>query len=159
MGHDSQETERLVGEFEEYLRTQGLKLTRQRRIISTVFLGQIDGHRTLSQLLEACQGEMSSIGYATVYRTMKLMTESGVAVEHKFVDGGEALFEPNVEGDHHDHIICLTCGKIFEFEDEAIEQRQDRIAAEHGFAVRRHRHEIYGDCLKDPCVHRGTASA
>lgn len=148
---------RLVCEFESYLRDQGLKLTRQRKVISETFLAQVDGHQTLSTLLEACQQELPSIGYATVYRTMKLMTDSGVATEHKFVDGGEALFEPNVEGDHHDHIICLTCGKIFEFEDDAIEERQEVVAEQHGFRVRRHRHEIYGDCTKEPCPNRPTA--
>lgn len=148
---------RLVSEFEAYLREQGLKLTKQRKVISETFLAQVEGHRTLSELLEACQKEQSSIGYATVYRTMKLMTDSGVAVEHKFVDGGEALFEPNVEGDHHDHIICLTCGKIFEFEDDAIEVRQEQVAAERGFRVQRHRHEIYADCIRTDCANRPSA--
>ncbi len=143
----------LVEVFEEFLRAKQLKLTRQRRVISEVFL-QGGGHRTLTELLRACQERMPSIGYATVYRTMKLMTESGVAVEHRFVDGGEALFEPNVQGDHHDHIICLTCGRIFEFEDPAIEDRQDAIAKERGFRVRHHRHEIYGECLDAHCEHR-----
>jgi Fur family ferric uptake transcriptional regulator len=151
---DAETARRLIADFEGYLRKKNLKLTQQRQVIARTFFHADDEHLTLSQLLLAAQEEKSSIGYATVYRTMKLMTESGVAVEHKFVDGGEALFEPNIEGDHHDHIICVTCGQIIEFEDEVIEGRQDAIAAEKGFEVKRHRLEIYGECIRPACENR-----
>lgn len=151
---DAKDTKRLIYDFEAFLKQKNLKLTRQRQVIARAFFESDKEHQTLSQLLVAAQIEHASIGYATIYRTMKLMTECGVAVEHKFVDGGEALFEPNIEGDHHDHIICLTCGQIVEFEDEAIEARQEVIAATHGFAVKRHRHEIYGECIRQGCENR-----
>ena len=148
------EHSRLKDRFKDFLTTEGLKFTRQRRVIADVFFRESQGHRSLNELLEDAQSEVSSIGYATVYRTMKLMTDSGVALEHKFADTGLTLYEPNLEGDHHDHIICLTCGRIVEFEDEAIEDRQEVVAKTHGFEVRKHRHEIYGDCITPDCEHR-----
>jgi Fur family ferric uptake transcriptional regulator len=77
---------------------------------------------------------------------MKLLTESGLAFEHKFAEGQETRFEPAVEGEHHDHLICTRCRRIVEFEDHAIEELQMAIARQHGFAVTSHRHEIYGIC-------------
>ncbi|MEZ4323456.1 MAG: Fur family transcriptional regulator [Myxococcota bacterium] len=148
------ETARLKERFKEFLNHEGLKFTRQRRVISEVFFREGEGHRSLNELLSEAQQEFAAIGYATVYRTMKLMTDSGVALEHKFADTGLTLYEPNLEGDHHDHIICLTCGRIVEFEDERIEERQEAVAKAHGFEVRKHRHEIYGDCVKVDCEYR-----
>jgi Fur family ferric uptake transcriptional regulator len=148
------ETTRLKERFREYLNAEGLKYTRQRRVLADVFFREGEGHRSLNELLATAQEEYASMGYATVYRTMKLMTDSGVALEHKFADTGLTLYEPNLEGDHHDHIICLTCGRIVEFEDEGIEERQEAVAKANGFQVRKHRHEIYGDCIKPACEHR-----
>jgi Fur family ferric uptake transcriptional regulator len=145
---------RLMDRFKEHLKDQGLKYTRQRRVIAHVFFRDVEGHQSLNDLLAAAQVEQSSIGYATIYRTMKLMTECGVALEHRFADTGQTLYEPNLEGDHHDHIICLTCGRIVEFEDERIEVLQDAVARAHGFDVRKHRHEIYGDCVTVDCAYR-----
>ncbi len=153
------ETAHLKDRFREFLSTEGLKYTRQRKVIADVFFREGEGHRSLNDLLAMAQEEYSSIGYATVYRTMKLMTDSGVALEHKFADTGLTLYEPNLEGDHHDHIICTRCGRIVEFEDEAIEHRQEAVAEEHGFAVRHHRHEIYGECLTVDCKYLRGAPA
>lgn len=131
--------------FRAYLADQGLKFTSQRRAIAEVFFGS-DQHLSLTDLLTMARMRQSSIGYATVYRTMKLMSESGLASEHKFAEGQEARYEPAVEGEHHDHLICVKCQRITEFEDEAIEARQALIAERHGFEVTSHRHEIYGIC-------------
>ena len=98
------------------------------------------------------RARQSSIGYATVYRTMKLMAESGLAVEHKFAEG-YLRYEP--AGEHHDHLICIRCGKIVEYEDDEIERLQDELAARHGFKVVGHRHEIYGDCTQTDCPEMG----
>lgn len=140
--------------FKSYLESQGLKFTSQRKVIAEVFFKNAEGHASLNELLATSQATKKSIGYATVYRTMKLMTESGVALEHKFADTDQSLYEPNIEGDHHDHIICLTCGRIVEFEDDAIEVRQEMVAKSRGFEVRHHRHEIYADCITPNCEHR-----
>lgn len=136
-----------MGEFREHLSDQGLKFTRQRQVIARVVFGS-DEHLTLNQILDRARKEHASVGYATVYRTMKLLAESGLATEHRF-DDGQARYE-RADEDHHDHIICTRCGKIIEFEDHEIERRQRRIADELGFKVVDHRHEIYGAC-ELPC--------
>lgn len=133
----------LLSDFQTYLSDQGLKMTRQRRVIAEVVFGS-DGHLTLNQILDEARSAHPSVGYATVYRTMKLMAESGMVEEHKF-DDGQARYE-RAGDDHHDHIICTKCGRIVEFEDHDIEARQDRIARELGFKVLYHRHEIYAEC-------------
>ena len=139
--------------FQQYLREQGLSFTSQRRVIADVFLASKNEHLSLGDLLELAKSRQSSIGYATVYRTMKLMADSGVAHEHKFGEE-QVRYEPAVEGEHHDHIICADCGLIVEFEDDLIETRQVTIARENGFNVASHRHQIYGECTFDPCHRR-----
>lgn len=135
--------------FRDYLTSQGLKFTRQRRTIAEVFF--LSGaHLSLPELLDLARSEQPSIGYATVYRTMKLMAESGLAAEHKFAEGS-VRYEPRVEGEHHDHLICVRCGRIVEYEDDEIERLQDELAARYGFRVVGHRHEIYGDCVIVDC--------
>ncbi|MFK7928287.1 MAG: Fur family transcriptional regulator [Myxococcota bacterium] len=134
-------------DFRTYLTEQGLKFTRQRKAIAEVVFGS-DEHLTLNQILDRARGQHASVGYATVYRTMKLLSESGLATEHRF-DDGQARYERS-DDDHHDHIICSQCGRIIEFEDHEIERRQNRIAKQLGFKVVSHRHEIYADCMQ-PC--------
>ena len=133
--------------FRTYLSHQGLKFTRQRRVIAEVVFAS-EGHLTLNQILDKARLEHASVGYATVYRTMKLLAESGLADEHKF-NHGQARYE-RASDDHHDHIICSRCGRIIEFEDEQIEALQEQIAKNLGFKVVDHRHEIYGQCQL-PC--------
>ena len=128
----------------QYMSEQGKKNTRQRDAIVEVFFAS-DGHLTLQELQQRIQERVSGVGFATVYRTMKLLVDAGVAVERHF-GTSQTLYELAEFGDHHDHLICVTCQKIIEFEDPAIEQRQDEIAAEFSFTVLRHRHEIYGIC-------------
>jgi Fur family ferric uptake transcriptional regulator len=133
--------------FRGFLSKQGLKFTRQRRVIAQVVFGS-EEHLTLNDILARAREEQASVGYATVYRTMKLMSESGLATEHHF-DDGQARYE-RAGADHHDHIICTRCGRIVEFEDEEIERIQDLIATKLGFDVVSHRHEVYGSCVL-PC--------
>ena len=144
----SEQMERL----RSYLTAQGLKFTRQRQAIANVFFDSTE-HLSLPELLERAQVEAPGIGYATVYRTMKLLAECGLASEHKF---GEAnvRYEPAHEGEHHDHIICNQCGAIVEYEDERIEALQEQLAKALGFVVVSHRHEIYGDCVRVACPNR-----
>ena len=85
----------------------------------------------------------SSIGLATVYRTLRLFVEAGIASERRFQEG-VTRYEP--QQPHHDHLICVRCGRIVEFENDAIERLQDEIAAHHGFTLLSHRHELYGAC-------------
>ena len=139
--------EQAVEAFRDYLVEQGLKFTKQRRVIAEVFFAS-GQHLSLNQVHELARAEHASVGFATVYRTMKLLAESGLAHEHKFAEG-QVRYEP--AGDHHDHLICIKCGKIVEYEDHEIERLQEELARKHGFKVVGHRHEIYGDCLTPNC--------
>ena len=134
-----------LGVFKDYLAEQGLKFTRQRQAIAEAFL-TTETHPSLMEILELARKKHKSVGYATVYRTMKLMTDCGLATEHRFGEGDYARYEPNIAGEHHDHLICIACGKIVEFENEQIEEIQDQVALDFGFKVAWHRHEIYGYC-------------
>ena len=84
------------------------------------------------------------IGAATIYRTLRVFQESGIVAERHF-EGGATRFEL-VGDEHHDHLICTSCGTIIEFEDDAIERHQQRVASQHGFELHMHRHELYGVC-------------
>lgn len=136
--------------FKSHLSGQGLRLTRQRQAIAEVFFHAIDEHLSLPELLDRARALQPSVGYATVYRTMKLLTECGLATEHKFAEGN-VRYEPAVDGEHHDHLICVTCGRIVEVEDEEIERLQEELAKKQGFRVVSHRHEIYGECVRPNC--------
>jgi Fur family ferric uptake transcriptional regulator len=122
----------------------GLKATKQREEILNIFLNS-PGHKNLSQIYAQVAKVNPKIGYATVYRTLKLFTRLGLADQRKF-DDGETRYEPTTEGSHHDHLICLDCGKIIEFEDKALETLQNSIARRHHFKVFHHRMELYGRC-------------
>ena len=129
--------------FREAVSERGLKYTQQRASICRVVFNS-SGHRTLDEILEAAREEHQTVGYATVYRTMKLMVACGLVEEHKFSDG-QARYERATD-EHHDHIICVKCAKIWEFEQREIERLQRTLVAERGFKLVSHRHEIYVDC-------------
>ena len=133
--------------LKKYLSDNGLKTTKQRNRILEIFVQQ-DRHMTPEEVLEAVQPKVPSVGLATIYRTMKVLVKAGVAHERRFVDG-LLRYEIAVEGEHHDHIICIICGKIVEFEDDIIEERQRIVAKENGFEIRSHRLDIYARCLPD----------
>ena len=141
-----------VDQFRAYLASRDLKYTRQRKVIAQVFFRSAE-HLSLRQVLALARAEYASIGYATVYRTMKLLADSGLASERKFAED-HSRYEPAVDGQHHDHLICVDCGHIIEYEDLEIEARQHAIADEHGFLVVEHRHEIYGRCVVVDCPRR-----
>ena len=135
--------------LKKYLLDNGLKTTKQRNRILEIFLEK-DRHMTPEEVLDAVQPHIPSVGLATIYRTMKLLVKAGVAHERRFADG-LLRYEIAVEGEHHDHIICLDCGKIVEFEDETIEERQELVAKEKGFTIVSHRLDIYARCQKPNC--------
>ncbi len=125
-----------------FLEQKGLKHTRQRDAILDVFL-EAAGHTTSEQIYQRVREEHPSIGYTTVYRTMKLLVEAGLAEERHFDDG---VIRYELEHEHHDHLVCLQCGAIIEFECQMIEQTQEEVASRYDFRVLRHRHELYGHC-------------
>lgn len=128
--------------FREFIRDRGLKSTRQRDEIAGWFFAH-RGHVSAEQIYRDVKESMPGIGFSTVYRTMKLLVEAELVAERHFGDG-EALYE-NLST-HHDHCICTGCGKIIEFENEQIEQLQDRVADRFGFLLQSHRMELYGLC-------------
>lgn len=142
--------ERLRHQLVEFMAARGLRSTEQRRLIVDAFFEQTE-HVSVDELLERVKAKDPRIGYATVYRTLKMLVESGIVHEHRFGDG-YTRYELTDDDAHHDHLICLECGKITEFEEPQIEALQDRIAARYGFHVESHKHELYGKCSE--CVAR-----
>jgi Fur family ferric uptake transcriptional regulator len=130
----------------EYMRQKGLRSTNQRRLVCDVFF-KSHGHLSIDDLLALVKKKDPSVGYATVYRTLKLLAESGLANERQFRDG-PTRYELANDDHHHDHLICVNCGRIEEFEEARIEELQDAVAARHGFIVSSHRHELYGVCAR-----------
>jgi Fur family transcriptional regulator, ferric uptake regulator len=126
------------------LRERGLKATRQRDEVVRA-LEEAGAHVTVAELYERLRRKNPRIGYATVYRTLRLLSETGWAAARRFEDG-TSRFERREAGKHHDHLICLGCGKIQEFEDGRLEALQERIARREGFRVREHKLELYGYC-------------
>jgi len=137
------------------LKASGLKATLPRMKILEIFQrSSQEGVRHLSaeDVYKALLAVQLDVGLATVYRVLTQFEQAGLIVRSNF-EAGRAVFELN-EGAHHDHLVCLTCGRVEEFVDAEIEQRQKRIAAEKGFALREHSLSLYGDCIKDPCPYR-----
>jgi Fur family ferric uptake transcriptional regulator len=125
-----------------YLEEHSLKHTKQRDAILSVFL-EATGHITSEDIYQRVHDAHPSIGYTTVYRTMKLLCDAGLANERRFDDG---VTRYEIAHEHHDHLVCVRCGKIIEFECRMIESTQNEIAARYSFQVLRHRHELYGHC-------------
>jgi len=130
--------------FHQWLREKGLKSTSQRDDIAQVFFAA-DRHISVEELYAEVRGVNPRVGYATVYRTLKLLKECGLATERHFADA-EARFEHAEEEDHHDHVICERCGMIVEFSDARIERLQELAAQRLGFVMTHHRMELYGIC-------------
>lgn len=147
--------------YTDYVREHGLKQTRQREVILSTFLDMGgEEHASLDDLLSLVQRRMPGVGYATVYRTMKLLVRAEVAHERRFRDGQTRYEVVDPEDEHHDHIICVDCGFIHEFEDPEIERRQDLAAEAAGMRIVSHRLDIYANC-KDVqgCAHRQALEA
>ena len=132
--------------FQDFITRKGLKSTRQRDIILDLFLSS-ERHMSIEELYLKLRAKHPNIGYATVYRTLKLFAESGIAREIHFGDG-QTRYEHVNEGEHHDHLVCTRCGAITEFQNETIENLQDEIAASYGFSIETHKLELYGQCAK-----------
>jgi Fur family ferric uptake transcriptional regulator len=129
-----------------WIASRGLKATRQRDVIVEAFFSQ-SGHLSVDELLEKVTDRDPTIGAATVYRTMKILTDAGLASARHF-EGGQTRYEAALDRHHHDHLICTSCHEIFEFENERIEELQESVARDHGFTVTHHKLELYGLCRK-----------
>lgn len=141
-----EDLERFRVTLQTYMARKGLKSTDQRKLIVETFF-HAERHVSIEEVRALARARDPRIGYATVYRTMKLLAESGVALERRF-DDGLTRYELADENAHHDHFICLACGAIEEFSEPRIEALQDEVASRHGFEVTMHKHEMYGFCAK-----------
>jgi len=130
--------------FNDFAASRGLRSTRQRDIILDIFLSTHQ-HISVEELYLKVKSSNPGVGQATVYRTLKLFAEAGLAREILLNDG-QTRYEHVVAGEHHDHLVCTGCNSIVEFEDETIEKLQDEIATRHGFLIKNHKLEIYGLC-------------
>jgi Fur family ferric uptake transcriptional regulator len=134
------------------LKGSGLKVTVPRLKVLDLFQHSHERHLTAEDVYRKLLGEHSDIGLATVYRVLTQFEQAGLLVRHHF-EGGKAVYELN-EGAHHDHLVCLQCGRVEEFYDAEIEKRQGRVARDRGFAIHDHSLQIYADCVKPTCPHR-----
>jgi Fur family ferric uptake transcriptional regulator len=130
--------------FNDFAMSKGLRSTRQRDIILDIFLSTHQ-HISIEELYFKVKSSNPGVGHATVYRTLKLFVESGLAREVLLHDG-QTRYEHIIAGEHHDHLVCTNCNSIVEFENETIEMLQNEIAERHGFQIKSHKMEIYGLC-------------
>lgn len=131
--------------FAGFLRQNRLKRSEQREVILDAFL-RSDRHLSVEDLLHLVQRRRPDIGRTTVYRTLKLLQQAGLASQLDV--RGQSRFEHEYKRQHHDHFICNGCGEIIEFSSPEIETLQDEIAAGLGFVIQGHRHQIYGLCRR-----------
>ena len=137
------------------LRNIGLKATFPRLKVLDLFQHSAQRHMSAEDVHKLLLNENAEIGLATVYRVLTQFEQAGLLVRHHF-ESGKAVFELN-EGSHHDHLMCMQCGRVEEFYDAEIEQRQQKIAQDRGFNINDHSLYIYADCIKPNCPYRKPA--
>ena len=138
------------------LKSTGLKATLPRLKILEVFQNAKRRHMTAEDVYRVLLDDHSDIGLATVYRVLMQFEQAGLLTRSNF-ESGKAVFELN-EGQHHDHLVCLDCGRVEEFFDPEIEKRQQMIAKTRGFVLQEHALSLYATCSKPDCPHRSTKS-
>jgi Fur family ferric uptake transcriptional regulator len=136
----------------EELKSSGLKATLPRIKILEVFQQSERRHLTAEDVFKALMADGSDIGLATVYRVLMQFEQAGLLTRSNF-ESGKAVFELN-EGQHHDHLVCLTCGRVEEFFDPEIEARQRAVAVARGFELQEHSLALYASCTRKDCEHR-----
>jgi Fur family transcriptional regulator, ferric uptake regulator len=136
------------------LKSTGLKATLPRLKILDVFQKGAQRHMTAEDVFRVLLEERSDIGLATVYRVLTQFEQAGILTRSHF-ESGKAVYELN-EGTHHDHLVCLDCGKVEEFYDAEIEKRQQAVAKTKGFMIAEHALSLYAHCTKNPCPNRPT---
>ena len=134
------------------LKTIGLKATLPRLKILNLFENSPVRHLAAEDVYKVLINEGMDIGLATVYRVLTQFEQAGLLIRHHF-ETGKAVFELN-QGGHHDHLVCMQCGRVEEFFDAEIERRQIKIAKERGFTIHDHSLHIFADCTKPNCPHK-----
>lgn len=143
------ELKALLDAYKAYLSEHKLKFTAQRETIIAEFM-RSGGHVSAEELFRNVKKKDSGVGLASVYRTINSLVEAGLAVERRFLDR-TSVYEIHEPGHHHDHLICMRCRKIFEFENEAIEEQQRKVAESLGFTLKDHKLELHGWCNRTNC--------
>jgi len=136
----------------EELKSTGLKATLPRLKILDVFQKGGQRHMTAEDVFRVLLEERSDIGLATVYRVLTQFEQAGILTRSHF-ESGKAVYELN-EGTHHDHLVCLDCGRVEEFYDAEIERRQHAVAKAKGFEIAEHALSLYAHCTKDACPNK-----
>ena len=134
------------------LKNMGLKATAPRQKILEIFQSGKQRHMSAEDVYRELLAEHQDIGLATVYRVLTQFEQAGLLKRNNF-EAGKAVFELE-EGTHHDHLVCVECGRVEEFYDAEIERRQQAIASERGFRLQDHALALYGNCLNPDCQHR-----
>jgi len=134
------------------LKNAGLKATLPRLKVLNLFENSKERHLSAEDIYKSMINSGEDVGLATVYRVLTQFEQAGLLIRHHF-ESGKAVFELNAGG-HHDHIVCIKCGRVEEFYDAEIEKRQESAAAKLGFTMQDHSLTIYGVCTKQPCVHK-----
>jgi Fur family transcriptional regulator, ferric uptake regulator len=134
------------------LKNTGLKATVPRLKILEVFQRGTQRHMTAEDVFRVLLQERSDVGLATVYRVLTQFEQASILTRSNF-ESGKAVYELN-EGQHHDHLVCLDCGKVEEFYDPEIEERQRMVAKAKGFVIADHALSLYANCTKDKCPNR-----
>ncbi|MBS1198288.1 MAG: ferric uptake regulator, Fur family [Proteobacteria bacterium] len=134
------------------LKEKGLKATVPRLKILELFERSAVRHLAAEDVYRILVSEGIEVGLATVYRVLTQFEQAGLLERHNF-EGGKAVFEIN-HGKHHDHLVCIDCGRVEEFYDPEIEARQNRIAKERGFVIQEHSLSLFATCTKPDCPHR-----
>jgi len=138
--------EEMIDQFIKYLRDNGYLVTRQRRRIAEIIFSTA-GHLSVEDIQNLLRQKKISASIASIYRTLDVLIKSGLVVQHRF---GKRFkrFEAVREDKHHDHLICVRCGRVLEFKNDSIENLQLEVAREHGFTITNHKLDIYGYCNK-----------
>lgn len=134
------------------LKNSGLKATLPRIKVLEVFQKGLQRHMSAEDVYKHLLTEGADVGLATVYRVLMQFEQAGILSRNHF-EAGKAVFELN-EGKHHDHLVCMDCGRVEEFFDAQIEQRQRAVATERGFMLQEHSLALYARCSKEACPHR-----
>lgn len=141
--------------FTKHLADNGLRMTKQRLAIGEAFFEASEGHPNVEDLTAQVRAAHPEIGQATVYRTLKLLVDSGLATAAR-LGGQKTRYEPNLTDEHHDHLVCTKCGRVVEFHNKELETLQVAIADQFGFRLTGHELELYGvprECETGPCPH------
>ncbi|PKO58836.1 MAG: ferric iron uptake transcriptional regulator [Betaproteobacteria bacterium HGW-Betaproteobacteria-18] len=141
-----------MNEKSHQLKDTGLKVTGPRQTILALFQNAVQRHMSAEDVYKFLLTENTAIGLATVYRVLTQFEQAGILCRSNF-ENGKAVFELN-EGHHHDHIVCLDCGRVEEFYDAGIEARQQHIAQAKGFDIEDHSLSLYAHCTKAACPYK-----